>query len=107
MAALLVIEEHRDFASASRRAKELAVRFTERTGIERSSRGWAVLASSKALSALTPPEAEQATDLEDDSVAYDDDYQKDVVQPLIEEFQSDQDDWARSEEDGWFYDDDP
>lgn len=103
MPEFLIIEEHPDFGSASRRAKELAVRFTERTGIERSSKGWAVLASSAVLSALVPPETEQTADLEDDSSSYDDDYQKEVVEPLIEEFQSDQDDWARSEEDGWFY----
>jgi hypothetical protein len=83
MPEFLIIEEHPDFGSASRRAK--------------------VLASSAVLSALVPPGTEQTADLEDDSSSYDDDYQKEVVEPLIEEFQSDQDDWARSEEDGWFY----
>lgn len=78
MAEFLVIEEFTDFASASRRARELAMQFTERTGIERSSKGWAVLASSAVLSALTPLEAEQVADFEDDSASYDDDYHKEV-----------------------------
>lgn len=94
---LLVIEDHPDFGSASRRAKELAVRFTENTGIERNSTGWAVLASSAVLSAHVPPETEHAAELEHYSSPCDND--------LIEEFESDQDDWARSEEDGWFYED--
>lgn len=81
------------------------MRFKERTGIERSPTGWAVLASSAVLSALAPPETEETDVFEDYSSSYEDDYHNEVVQPLIEEFQSDQDDWARSEEDGWFYGD--
>lgn len=104
MSALSVLEEHPDFASASRRAKELAVRFSQRTGIERIPEGWAVLVSQDVLSAHAPVEDVQA-DYEDDSDPYDDDYQKEVIQPLIEEIQGDQDAWARSEEDGWFYED--
>ena len=59
MPKFIIIEEHPDFGSASRRAKALAVRFRERTGIQRSSRGWAVLASSAVLSALVPLGTEQ------------------------------------------------
>ncbi|MEN3373160.1 hypothetical protein [Dechloromonas sp. ZS-1] len=104
MAALLVFEEHPDFASASRKAKELAVRFKTSTGIERSSEGWAVLVPQDVLTALTPVEDSDA-EYEDYSDPYDDDYQREVVQALIEEFQEDQDSYARSEEDGWFYED--
>lgn len=104
MAALLVFEEHPDFASASRKAKELAVRFKTSTGIERSSEGWAVLVPQEVLTALTPLEDSEA-EYEDYSDPYDDDYQREVVQPLIDEFQEDQDSYARSEEDGWFYED--
>ena len=104
MSALSVLEEYPDFASASHRAKELAIRYSQRTGIEQSPEGWAVLVSQDVLSALAPIEEVQA-DYEDYSDPYDDDYQKEVIQPLIEEIQGDQDAWARSEEDGWFYED--
>jgi len=105
MPKFIIIEEHPDFGSASRRAKALAVRFRERTGIQRSSRGWAVLASSAVLSALVPLGTEQTSNIEYDRSSYDDYYQKEVIDPLIEEFQSYQDGWARSQEDRWFYED--
>ena len=104
MPALSVLEKYSDFPSASRRAKELAVRFSQRTGIERNQEGWAVLVSQDVLSALLPVEDVQA-DSDDDSDPYDDDYQSEVMQPLIAELQEDQDAWARSDEDGWFYED--
>lgn len=104
MTALLVLEEHPDFASASRKAKELAVRFKNCTGVERSPEGWAVLVPQDVLTALAPIEDSEA-EYVDYSDPYDDDYQKEVVQPLIEELQEDQDSYARSEEDGWFYED--
>lgn len=102
MSTLSVLEEYPDFASTSRRAKELAVHFSQRTGIKRSPEEWTVLVSQDDLSALAPVEDVQA-DYQDDSDPYDDDYQKEVIQPLIDEIQGDQDAWARSEEDGWFY----
>lgn len=102
MAALLVFEEHPDFASASRTAKELAVRFKTSTRIQRSSEGWVVLVPHDVLTALTPLEDSEA-ECEDHSDPYDDDYQREVVQPLIQELQEDLDSYARSEEDGWFY----
>jgi hypothetical protein len=109
MAELVVIEQHPDFSSASRRAKELAERYTECASIERSSMGWAVLASPVIFYSLNPddlPWDEETADLEDYSASdYDDYYYDDYQKEVFEEFQSDQDNWARSEEGGWFYDD--
>lgn len=104
----VIVEDRSDFASAPRSAKEIALQFQERAGIQRSATGWAVLASNTVLIALTPPEVEEAGeyDYEDYSSApYDDEFQREVVQPLVEEMQNDQDSWARSDEDGWFYED--
>lgn len=108
MSELVVIEEHRDFASASRSAKELAERFAEQIVIKRCSTGWNVLASSATQSAI----AEQNVKIDDiyhEALAEDfqnvsnEEHEREVAVELLEEFQSDQDDWARSEEDGWFY----
>lgn len=105
MAELVVAEDHLDFAAACRRAKELAARYQERTGVERSSKGWAVLVSRTTLLAISPHENEYADNVEDYSSSDDDEYQKQERQSLIEEFRSNQDDWARSDEEGWFYED--
>lgn len=53
MTEYLVIEKHPDFASASRRAMELAMRFQESTSVQRNqSVGWNVLGSSFMLTEL-------------------------------------------------------
>lgn len=44
-------------------------------------------------------------DEQTDYFAAEEDYRNEVLVPLIEELAEDQDDWARSEEEGWFYDD--
>ncbi|RME57969.1 hypothetical protein D6779_07500 [Candidatus Parcubacteria bacterium] len=117
MAVLHVLEEYPEFALASREAKELAVHFKTSTGIKRSSKGWAVLVPKNVLDELS---FLALLEREDSGVEYDDygdeesqreyeEYQREirneVIQPLIEELQEYEDSWARSEEDGWFYED--
>ena len=49
MKELFVFEEYIDFISASRNAKEIAIKFNQQTGIERKPNGWAVLVSEDVL----------------------------------------------------------
>jgi hypothetical protein len=108
MRELVPVEDYPDFPSASRRAKELAIRFKKHTSIQRTDAGWVVLVSNTVSAALRPSVEEETTDYEFEdysSNSYEDEYQREVVQPLIEEIQSDQDSWARSDEEGWFYED--
>lgn len=107
---LVVIEEHKDFATASRRAKELAIQYNECTGIEFKAIYWNVLASEAVLSVISKYNAE-SDDLYNDVMAEEyqskinEEYQNEVSMEILEELQSDQDDLARSEEDGWLYED--
>jgi hypothetical protein len=106
MSELVSVEEYPDFSAASNRAKRLAIQFKERTGIQRIETGWTVLVSNSVATVLVSFVEDEAAEYEDySSNLYDDEYQHEVVQPFIEEFQSDQDDWARLEEEGWFYKD--
>lgn len=110
---LFFIEEHPDFASAAFSAKELAVRFAECTGIERSSTRWLVLASKAVQVAhIDDMYEQQIVDYHFEQTADDGryenaalEYQAEVDEELLDEFQSYQDDWARSENEGWYYDD--
>lgn len=108
---LVATEQYNDFLSASQRAKELAVQFKESTSIQRTENTWAIMVSESVAAVLSPPIEEDIPDFdyEEHSISsdpyYDDEYQQEVVQSLLEEIQSDQDSWARSEEEGWFYED--
>jgi hypothetical protein len=103
MSDLLIVEEYPDFFSASRRAKELAIQFKECTSIQRAGTGWAVLASGALATVLATPIEKNIYD--DDFESYTRDAHDSEDQLVAEEIQSDQDSWARSEEDGWFYED--
>lgn len=107
MSSFVFVEQRADFVSASRRAKEIAIQFNERTGLQRCEDGWAILASNTVLTALAQSELEdnEEYDFEDCNSDFYDDHEREVVEPLVEELQSDQDFWARSDEDGWFYED--
>lgn len=102
------VEEYSNFFSASRRAKELASRYNRNIDISRSRKGWTVFGPRVALSTIVPgvnsdmdPESDQ--DCLNNIV--EEDYHKEFVQPLIEEFQDDLDSYSRSDEGGWFYED--
>lgn len=103
-----VAEEHPNFISASRRAKELAAQFQECVGIERTPTGWAVLTSSSVLVTLVRNELEKEKSLEYERYeidSYEENGRRDVEQERIAEMLDYQDSLERSEETGWFYDD--
>ena len=109
----LQIEEYVDFPAAAARARTLARDFGECVAVRRTRDGWAVLASDAVSAALddslaAPDEAPAcAPDEEYERNALgEEDYEWEVLRPLRKEIESDRDDWARSEEDGWFYGDD-
>ena len=103
---LIVFEQHPEFISASRRARDLALLFHATTGVARAIVGWTVLVSPAVMASLAPSDDDSVQDAGDDySVLYNDYSQREVVEPLLAEIQSDQDAWARSEEGGWFYGD--
>lgn len=113
MSERLQIEEYVDFKAAAARARRLAVDFKECVGVRRTRDGWAVLASdalSKALDCSLVEDDDSAaweSDLEyEESDPAEEDYEHEVMRPIREEIEMDRDNWARSEEDGWFYGDD-
>ncbi len=102
---LSVFEEFPDFSAASKKARELAGKFGETTGVERRGTGWAVLVPPHML-----PEPEDFLDdfnplpgEPDTQDPFDEEYEKEVLEPLREEVNDDQDSWARSDDDGWYY----
>ncbi len=100
MTDLVALEHHRTFSMASSRAKSLAIRHKMETVLRRNGDGWDVLAP------VSPRERSAAReyDSEYDSGEDDNDYECDRERNLIaDEMMEDQDAWARSDEDGWFY----
>ena len=84
------------FADAAKEARWLS-RFTHhQTGVRREGKLWAVLAPVGACEELTGP-MESGVD--------NDYFVDDERTTQIADFSSDQDDWDRSNSDGWFYDD--
>ncbi len=104
MEALVVLEEHEYFHEASSRAKELAREGHEQTTVRRSHSGWHVLVPPHMLAKGELSAADYVDDV-DNYDPYDEEYHREVVQPLMEEFYGDQVALARSEEEGWFYED--
>lgn len=113
MTAFVPLVEYPDFRGASAEARSIAIDYGEAVGIARSAKGWVVLVSpstyedieraAAAAIAGDDPEAASAdcTFDDDDDASWatkeDDD--------LIAEIHDDQDSYARSDEDGWFYGD--
>jgi hypothetical protein len=84
------------FSEASRQARWLAKLIHDCTGVRRGGASWAVLAPEGTLSRLTGPFESgdpQYADVSDESAE------------RVAEFLSNQDDWARNEQSGWFYPD--
>ena len=91
------LEEHSTFEGASRRARELARLTALPASVRPRSFCWVVMARGV-------PEPTSSTGDGDDAVVAEpvDDGEMALVTQEISEAQ---DDWARSEEDGWFYED--
>lgn len=114
------IEDSVSFERAAARAKIIAQAFGEEIEVVRADSGLWLLRGSNALAqamelyrnltdqgdADEPPEAfdEPYSDDEDDHSSYDEFELS--RQELMDDIASDQEDWARSDEDGWFYGDD-
>jgi hypothetical protein len=85
------------FEDAARQARWLTQLIKDETGVRREGKFWAVLAPIGTREELAGPPSSGAgqgfTD-EDDERAME-----------IADFSSDQDDWYRSDSDGWFYED--
>lgn len=84
------------FADAAKEARWLSKLIQHEAGVRREGKLWAVLAPAGAREELTGP-IESGVD--------DDYFVGDERATQIADFSSDQDDWARSDSDGWFYDD--
>jgi hypothetical protein len=104
MTELVTLEEHQTFASASQRARALATLHKQQTAIRRNMTGWEVLVpphlTNVARGAAADGDSDdyQLLDTGDDDEA--------EREQLIEELEGDREDWARSEEEGWYYGDD-
>lgn len=106
MTELLILEVFSSFSLASEKAKLLALQFKKSITIQRNDAGWSVLVPQEIYKELECKEIDNLEDYEpEENYSGRDDYEKEVLEQIIEEIQSDQDAWARSDEDGWFYED--
>lgn len=85
------------FKDAAREARWLSRLIRDETGVKREGKLWAVIAPVGTLEALTTRTATSNCGYE----PYEDE-ERDI---RVADFSSDQDDWSRSDEDGWFYED--
>ena len=88
------------FAAACEEARAVAEWLGEETAVHADGDIWLVLVPPGSSVRLRQ---EQIDQLYRDEVALEDDDLQN--KPFSEDFSSDQDDWARSEEEGWYYDD--
>lgn len=90
-----VYRELSTFSEAAKVARRAADELQEEVAVKRSAHGWLV---------LLPPggryELSRITTSTESSVPYDPDHEQ-----LVSELLSDQDDYHRADEDGWFYED--
>ncbi len=128
MAMLVHMEKHSTFASASERAKILARRYGEDSLVQRLYVGWVVLVFAQAKKHEgTTYVTDRGTEItliagrirvvSNDSERIDpycaggtddlDDYDEtESLDSLREEIDGDREDWARSDDEGWYYADD-
>jgi hypothetical protein len=99
--AAFVVEHHASFTAASKRAKALATQLACVAIVLRSESGWVIRAAGthKAFA------EDEGDSLSDGVSAVYEEYEREVRQAHVQEMNDYQDGWARSEEDGWFYED--
>jgi hypothetical protein len=98
MSRLFIVEWYKDFSTASKKAKELAVQHEEFTSVERKGAAWVILASHSVATAHLACERDNYNDpFEDEYCRY--------LEEVTEEIESNYDSWDRSDEEGWFYED--
>jgi hypothetical protein len=106
------LERCHSYREASIRASELAKTHRETTWVRRADIGWSVAVSSALADLLHAKEvlgrSTDATSSGDDEDAQRfacDDYQQGLDEEVMDDIEDDRDDWARSEEEGWYYGD--
>lgn len=109
MGNIVYLEHYRSFREASTRAKAVAAKQRKGTQVSRDADRWRV---SVAASNFLPYAAADLA--HDNSDRYSDEMYEafaaqkcrdEVYEEIMDEIEMERDDWARSNEDGWFYDD--
>ena len=100
MTELVPLEHHKTFSAASARARSLAIQHKKEITLCRSEDGWEVLVPISLGSRLSIRYQDQEYDSGEDDYEYENDDERDLV---TNEMMEDQESWARSDEDGWFY----
>ena len=118
MAELVSIAAFATFAEAAAVARELAIKNQRQTGIERAGNKWAVVIAPDLLARLRAAVANENRDdeggFDDFADALDDEYSRaldeeyeyalDVeYEDIASEMLESQENWERSDEEGWFY----
>lgn len=98
MTSLVLVDLCTRFEDAAKRAKALAASFSTPVAVERAGDKFAVKAPHRVSAALAA-EDRGYSGYEN----YDEDSERDLI---ADERMSDQEDWGRSNRDGWFYSDD-
>lgn len=112
MADRVDLAEYRSYREASVRASELAKTHRETTWVRRADSGWSVAVSSALADLLhakgvlgCSTDATSSGGDEDDERFARDDYQQVLDEEVMDDIEDDRHDWARSEEEGWYYGD--
>ena len=106
MSGRLLLTEDENFSFVMSRSRELAAQFNETIDIKRAGIGWAIFVSLHVYESINSSKYDES----DDGTYYEDPYSyedphEDERRLLTEELTEDQESWARSEEDGWYYED--
>lgn len=109
MGNVVYLEHYRSFREASARAKAVAAKQRTATHVSRDADQWRVaVAESKVLPHAVAALAVDYSDRYGDEmyeVFAAEEYRDEVHEEIMDEIEMERDDWARSNEDGWFYDD--
>jgi hypothetical protein len=102
MSTLELLETYASFSLAAGRARAQAIELKRQTVVRRCNLGWEVLIFSDSTSESLGDEIDenQADDDESSYSEVDEDYEE-----IAEEIEGDREDFARSDEDGWYYGD--
>jgi hypothetical protein len=103
MSELVVLEAHTAFDEACLRARQLARDISSETTVVRSAYGWHILAS--AFSQAVFATAHMRTNYSTADNEFEEPYDQETRVLLVEDMSDEQTAWARSNEHGWFYDD--
>lgn len=102
METLFYLEHYRHFRDASERARGLAVHYKQQTGVSPRQDGWEVLVPRMVLREEYSS-SDEGSEVEGVFEVDSGDSDESDFQELLSELANDQEDFARSEEQGWFY----